>query len=399
MLKFYTAGESHGKGLIALIEGLPAGLELNVAQINSELSRRQQGYGRGRRQQIETDTIEILSGVRFSTTTGAPVTFWIENKDYANWENIMDPIAEPSELSDKKSFHRPRPGHADLAGFYKYGHKDLRDILERSSARETAARVAAGAVAKQFLEHFGVHIFSHVIRLGAVAVPEGDFPKDYDTLAQRADTNDLRCAASDATLDAMRKQIDEADAEGNTLGGRLEIIATGVPKGLGSYVSWETRLDGKLAQALMSVQAVKGVSVGLSDLAESVPGNAFHDEITVDQTHEEPRITRPTNRAGGLEGGVTNGEPLLLQAIMKPISTMRTPLQSINLETMTPEKAHFERSDVTAVPACGVICEAMVALTLAQAVLEKYGGDSMDEVHSHYKASIELLDNRLSPTH
>lgn len=390
-MKFLTTGESHGKGLTVVLEDVPAGIHVDCDFINADLRRRQGGYGRGRRQQIETDQIEILSGVRFSKTTGAPVTFWIENKDYTNWQEIMDPVAEPSELSEKKGFYRPRPGHADLAGYYKYGHDDLRDILERSSARETAARVAAGAFAKLFLKPLGVEIFSHMLSLGGIFVAEEDLPEHYSDIATRTESNDLCCAGPDHILEAMRQRVDEANEAGVTLGGRIEVVATQVPRGLGSYSQWNRRLDGQLAQAIMSIQAVKSVSIGLGELGERVTGDLFHDEITL----EKQQICRPTNRAGGLEGGVTNGEPLIIQAVMKPISTMRTPLRSINLRTMEAEKAHFERSDVTAVPACGVICEAMTALILAQVVQEKYGGDSMDEVLSHFRASELLLTQRL----
>lgn len=392
-MEFITTGESHGKGLTVVMEYVPAGLEVDVDFINHQLWRRQQGYGRGGRMKIESDQIEIMSGVRFGKTTGAPVTFWIANKDYANWENIMDPLAKPSALSDKKGFVRPRPGHADLAGYYKYAADDLRDVLERASARETAARVAAGALAKLLLQQMGITIFSHVVTLGGISIPPDKLPENWLDVYEKAEANDLHCAADDATLTAIREKIDEAAVAGVTLGGQVEVVALNVPAGLGSYVQWNRRLDGELAQALMSIQAVKSVSSGQGQLGSMVSGDKFHDGI---QISTEGQITRSSNRAGGLEGGVTNGEPVIFQVVMKPIGTMRTPLESVNLKTKTSEKAHFERSDITAVPACGVVAEAMMALVLAKAFIQKYGGDTVVEMQAHFQASQDLVQQRLS---
>ncbi len=373
------------------MDGLPAGLEIDEDFVNHQLARRQRGYGRGGRMSIETDKIKILNGVRFGKTTGAPVSLWIENRDFRNWETIMATSGERTEDADNRAFHRPRPGHADLAGYYKYGIDDLRDVLERASARETTSRVAAGGFAKLLLRPFGINIYSHVLTLGGVAINPDELPETHEAIEDRAESNDFRCAGSDETLTQMKARVDSALKEGVTLGGRIEIVATGVPAGLGSYVQWDQRLDGELAKSIMSVPAVKSVAIGAGDIADQVPGTEFHDEII----YEENRLTRPTNRAGGLEGGVTNGMPVVAQAVMKPISTMRKALRSVSLKTGESEEAHWERSDVTAVPACGVVCEAMMALTLADAFLKKYGGDSMAEIAAHFQASQDLIHQRL----
>jgi len=395
LMRFLTSGESHGKGLSVFMDGLPAGLGIDEAFINNQLARRQQGYGRGGRMNIETDTIEILNGVRFGQTIGAPVTFWIQNRDFANWETVMASSGESGEAAEAKAFYHPRPGHADLAGYTKFGQPDLRNILERSSARETAARVAAGAVAKLFLKAFGIEIFSHVLVLGGVSVDEASLPGTYPEIEARAESNAFRCAGPDETLDAMKTRIDACWREGITLGGRIEVVATGVPVGLGNYAQWDQRLDGKLAQSLMSIQAVKAVSIGAGDEGDTRSGDLFHDPIL----REGNAITRPTNRAGGLEGGMTNGMPIVAHVVMKPISTMRKALPSVNLKTGEPEAAHFERSDVTAVPACGVVAEAMMAITLAEALLEKFGGDSMEEILAHFQATRALEAQRFSVLH
>lgn len=389
-MRFLTAGESHGPGLAVVIDDFPAGVPVDFSFINNELSRRQQGYGRGPRQKIETDQAEPKGGVRFGKTTGAPVSLWIENRDFKNWTDVMAAEGEAGEAETKK-FTRPRPGHADLAGFYKYGQRDLRDSLERASARETAARVAAGAIAKCLLLELGIRLTSHVVMLGGLKVPKEELPADFDVIARRAESSDLRCAGSRETQDRIKALIDEAMKEGTTLGGEIEVIADGVPPGLGSFAQWDRKLDGRLAQAVMSVQAVKSVSVGAGALAGQVKGHDFHDEIMPGT--EPGTIGRASNRAGGLEGGVTNGMPVVVRAVMKPISTMRTPLQSVNLETGAPEAAHFERSDVTAVPACAVICEAMTAIVLVQAVLDKFGKDSLADI----RAALEIYKSRLKP--
>lgn len=387
-MRFYSAGESHGPGLTVFMDGLPAGLDLDLSFINAQLARRQKGYGRGGRMHIETDTATIQSGVRFGKTTGAPVSLWIENRDHANWESIMAASGRKQEAAEKSAFHRPRPGHADLAGFYKYGHADLRDVLERASARETACRVAAGSFAQLLLKPFGIVLYSHVLSLGGVSVSDEELPKTDREIQARAESNDFRCAGSEETLAKMNERVDAALKEGVTLGGRIEVVALGVPSGLGSYTQWDRRLDGELAKSLMSIPAVKSLSIGAGDWGDRLTGAEFHDAILL----KEGQVTRPTNRAGGLEGGVTNGMPVVAHAVMKPIATMRKALQSINLQTGEPESAHFERSDVTAVPACGVVCEAMMAITLAQAFLSKYGGDSMEEIAAHFQSSRALQD-------
>jgi chorismate synthase len=390
-MRFLTAGESHGKGLTVLIDNFPAGVLVDSERVNADLARRQVGYGRGGRMKIEKDQAEVLSGIRFNRSTGAPIALWIENRDFKNWTDVMSATGDWTEAAEGKKFVRPRPGHADLAGYYKYHLSDLRDVLERASARETAARVAAGAVAKCFLEEAaGIRIISHVIKLGGIAVSPEELPEHFDEILNRAESNDFRCAGADETMARMKEAVDAALQEGTTLGGTVEVIAINMPPGLGSYVQWDRRLDGILAQALMSVQAVKSVSIGAGEEGADLPGSDFHDEILL----HEKALYRPTNRAGGLEGGVTNGAPLVLKAVMKPISTMRKALRSLNLETVQEESAHFERSDVTAVPACGVVCEAMAAIVLAGALLEKFGGDSLPDI----QAAISHYLNRLTPS-
>jgi chorismate synthase len=386
MFRFTTAGESHGRALVAIVEGLPAGLFVDVEQINRELERRQWGYGRGGRMKIERDRVEILSGVRRGVTLGSPVALMIENKDWANWSEVMS--VEPREIEEGKSrrVRRPRPGHADLAGGLKYGARDLRDILERASARETAARVACGALAKQLLAVFGVGVRSHVVQLGGVpAVP---LEVSWERIGAIPDDAPLRCADAEAQA-AMVALVDEKRREGDTLGGVFEVVARGVVAGLGAHTSWETKLDGRLARALMSIPAVKAVSIGAGVEAASLPGSRVHDEIEYDA--EGRAFTRPTNRAGGLEGGITNGEELRVRGFLKPISTLRRALRSVDIDTKQEESAAFERSDVTAVPAAGVIGEAMVALTLAEAAREKFGGDHVEEMRRNFEAYREQL--------
>jgi chorismate synthase len=387
-MRFLTAGESHGPGLTVMIDDFPAGVPIDSAFLNADLARRQIGYGRGGRMRIETDTAKINAGVRFELSTGAPIALWIENRDFANWLEVMAADGEAGDAAEAKKFVRPRPGHADLAGYYKYGLTDLRDVLERASARETAARVAAGAVAKMLLHAVGIQVFSHVLSIGGKRV--SDLPADYATIQARAESNDLRCAGDDALLTSIRDHIIATNKAGSTLGGEVEVVALNVPPGLGTYVQWDRKLDGQLAQAVMSIQAVKAVSLGEGLLGGDVTGSEFHDAICkVSDTHvTRPTITRPTNRAGGLEGGVTNGMPILVRAVMKPISTMRTPLESINLETGDSEQGHFERSDVTAVPACGVVAEAMVAIVLARALMDKFGHDSLADIRRNLSAYL-----------
>lgn len=388
-MRFLTAGESHGPGLTVIVDDFPAGVPVSSDILNRDLYRRQQGYGRGGRMKIESDTAEFKAGVRFNKSTGAPISLWIENRDFKNWTAIMAAEGKPT---DEKSFVRPRPGHADLAGYYKYGHSDLRDVLERASARETTARVAAGALAKALLLELGIELTCHVSNLGGIEIPESELPKTFEALRDYVENNDLRAGGSEKTLSEIRTLIDNARNEGTTLGGEIEVIAVGLPPGLGSYTQWDRKLDGQLAQAVMSVHAVKSVSIGAGDEGHITVGKNFHDPII--KGTKANTITRPSNKAGGLEGGVSNGMPLVVKAVMKPISTMITPLPSINLATGEAEEAHFERSDVTAVPACGVICEAMVAITLARAVLDKFGHDSLVEIKRNlesYKATLKPL--------
>ena len=386
MFRFHTAGESHGRALVALVEGLPAGLKVDAEAINRELERRQLGYGRGGRMKIERDRADILSGVRHGLTLGSPVALLVENKDWANWSDVM--AAEPREVAEEKSrrVRRPRPGHADLAGGLKFGARDLRDILERASARETAARVACGALARLLLAEFGVEIRSHVVQLGGV--PESPLEVAWEQIAAVPDDAPLRCADAEAQA-AMVALVDEKRRAGDTLGGVFEVVARGVVAGLGSHTSWDAKLDGRLAQALMSIPAVKAVSLGEGVRAANLPGSQVHDEIEYDAGASAFR--RPTNRAGGLEGGITNGEELRARGYLKPISTLRRPLRSVDVDTKQEESAAFERSDVTAVPAAGVIGEAMVALALAAAMREKFGGDSLPEMRRNFDAYREQL--------
>ena len=378
-LRFTTAGESHGQALVAILEGLPAGLRIDVAGIDRELARRQWGYGRGGRMKIERDHAEILSGVRHGLTLGSPIALIIQNKDWANWTDVMS--AEPRNVPDEKSrrVKRPRPGHADLAGGQKYDARDLRNVLERASARETAARVACGALAKQLLAAFEAEIASHVIQLGGV--PETPLAVDWDAISGIADDAPLRCADLEAQQ-RMVDLIDETKRAGDTLGGIFEVVARGLVPGLGSHTSWNSKLDGRLAQAVMSIPAVKAVAIGAGVEAAGLPGSQVHDEIFYNNESQE--FVRHTNRAGGLEGGVTNGAELRVRGFLKPISTLRRPLRSVDIDTKEEEAAAFERSDVTAVPAAGVIGEAMVALVLADAMVEKLGGDSLGEMRRNF---------------
>ncbi len=384
--KFTTAGESHGKALIAIVEGLPAGLEINVEQINHELWRRQQGYGRGGRMKIESDTIEFLSGVRHGATLGSPVALMIENRDFVHWTEIMASEKIETPPKNPRIVTRPRPGHADLAGGQKFAARDLRDILERASARETAARVACGAIAKQLLEQFGTEIKSHVIKLGSV--PEITVEKTFDEISRINEDSQLNCADAEVEKQ-MIKLIDRAKADGDTLGGIFEVVAANVVVGLGSHVAWNEKLDGRIAQALMSIQAVKAVEIGSGVENATLFGSKVHDEITF----ENENFNRITNRAGGLEGGITNGEELRVRGYLKPISTLKKPLRSVDIDTKKEDLAAFERSDVTAVPAAGVIGEAMLAIVLANSMREKFGGDSMSEMHSNFGNYQNALSN------
>lgn len=384
--KFTTAGESHGKALVAIVEGLPAGLEIDIEKINHELWRRQQGYGRGGRMKIETDKVEFLSGIRHGKTLGSPITLMIENRDFVHWTEIMSSEKPETEPKNPRIVSRPRPGHADLAGGQKFGARDLRDILERASARETAARVACGALARQLLENFGIEIKSHVIKLGNV--PEIPLQKTWEEISQIEKNAPLNCADKE-TEDAMVKHIDEAKTNGDTLGGIFEVVAKNSPVGLGSHTSWAEKLDGRIAQAFMSIQAVKAVEIGEGVANAGRFGSEVHDEIYFDENN----FKRKTNRAGGLEGGITNGEELRVRGYLKPISTLRKALHSVDIDTKKEDLAAFERSDITAVPAAGVIGEAMLAIVLANSLREKFGGDSIDEMKQNFESYQKTLHN------
>ncbi len=382
--KFTTAGESHGKALVALVEGLPAGLEIDVEKINFELWRRQQGYGRGGRQKIEKDEVQILSGIRYGKTLGSPVALIIENRDFVHWQEVMSSEKLETQPKNPRLVKRPRPGHADLAGGQKFGARDLRDVLERASARETAARVACGAIAKQMLENFGVVIKSHVVKLGSV--PENPLEKTFEEISQIAEDSSLRCADKEIE-EQMFRLVDQAKADGDTLGGIFEVAAKNVVVGLGSHTSWNEKLDGRIAQAFMSIQAVKAVEIGNAVENASLFGSKVHDEIIF----ENNRFKRLANRAGGLEGGITNGEELRVRGYLKPISTLKKPLRSVDIDTKQEDLAAFERSDVTAVPAAGVIGEAMLAIVLTNSMREKFGGDSLAEMKMNFENYSNFL--------
>ena len=386
-LRFLTAGESHGLALTVIVEGIPAGLPLTPDDINRALQRRQQGYGRGlRMRKIERDAVRFLGGVRHGVTLGSPIAMVIENRDFEHWQVAMspEPLSEPVAEEKLRPFFIPRPGHADLAGAVKYGTKDLRPILERASARETAARVAAGAVAKKLLSELGIRLISHVVALGSVVAKVVASRLPFDEIVARAEASELRCLDAEAEA-AMKRLIDEASEKGDTLGGIFEVIAEGVPIGLGSHVHWDRKLDGRLAQAVMSIHAVKGVEIGRAFEMAQRFGSQVHDPFL----SPNPEATdwrffpRASNNAGGLEGGITNGERLVVRGAMKPLSTLRNPLASLDLRTLQPARAHVERSDVCALPAAGIVAEAMVALVLADALLEKFGGDHMEELKTH----------------
>jgi chorismate synthase len=381
MLRFLNAGESHGPALTVVVDGLPAGIPIDRAAIDADLRRRQGGYGRGGRMKIESDSVEVLSGVRHGVTLGSPVSLVIRNRDHENWRDVMSPDPQPPEARARRALRYPRPGHADLAGALKYLTDDLRDVLERASARETTSRVAAGALARALLSQVGVEVRSHVLRIGGAAIP-ATVPVAWNAIAS-VEESAVRCADADAGA-AMMRAIDDAKKAGNTLGGTFEVAARGVPAGLGSFSQWDRRLDGRLAQALMSIQAVKAVAIGAGFAAASTAGSAFHDEILFD---DAAGLHRGSNRAGGLEGGVTNGEELRAQAVVKPIPTLVMPLQSVDLRTKEPRAASVERSDTCVVPAAGVVGEAMVAWVLADAVLEKFGGDSLTELVDHLEST------------
>ncbi len=395
-IRFTTAGESHGRGLVVILEGMPAGLSVGSGTVAAEMRRRQLGHGRGERMRIEQDEGEILSGVRLGETLGSPIAVWIANRDFENWRVAMS--ADPVPEADDEALRRvylPRPGHADLVGLLKYDREDARDVLERSSARETAARVAAGSLAKSLLAEFGVTIGSHVQRIGDVeAAAPAYTPTDVTEMNGEADASPVRCLDPVAAAEMM-KAIDAAAAAGDTLGGVFEVVACGLPVGLGSYASWEERLDGRFAAALMSIQAMKGVEIGAGFLAARSLGSEVHDEIEPDRSRTRSGgYRRRRNNAGGLEGGMTTGEPVVVRAAMKPLSTLMRPLDSVDVRSGKPARAVRERSDVCAVPAAAVVGEAMAALVLADAMREKFGGDSLGEMRTNHEAYLERLGRR-----
>ncbi len=389
IFRFTTAGESHGKALVALIEGLPAGLQVDVDFINQQLWRRQQGYGRGHRMKIESDKVEVISGVRHGFTLGSPIALMINNKDFASWQEVMS--TEAVDILDEKRarrLKRPRPGHADLAGGLKFQTHDLRDILERSSARETAARVAVGAFAKLLLKAFEIEVASHVVMLGGI--PDNPILASWEEIANIQQDTQLRCVDKEIT-EKMLRHIDQAKEAGDTLGGVFEVVARNIPIGLGSHTQWDLRLDGLLAQAVMAIQAVKAVEIGEGIQGASLPGSKFHDEIGYNK--ERKQFIRTTNRAGGIEGGISNGEEIRVRGYLKPISTLRKPLQSVDIDTKELSSAAFERSDITAVPAAGVIGEAVVAIVLVDAMRKKFGGDSLKEMQQNFLSYQKGLSN------
>lgn len=422
IIRYITAGESHGKGLTTILEGVPANLQITSEYINRELARRQKGYGRGGRMKIETDAVEIISGVRFGRTIGSPIAMFIENKDWKNWQQVMSSeivVFHELPIPDARNVPvtRPRPGHADLSGAIKYNQQDIRNILERSSARETAARVAAGAVAKRLLEEFGIRVYSWVTEIGSVSghwpvvsgQPEVTGSIYYSSLLtghasllelfDMSESSDVRCPDGNAT-EAMKKRIDEARSNGDSLGGIFEIVVSGLPVGLGSHVQWDRKLDARLCMALMSIQAIKGAEVGLGFETARIPGSKVHDEIAYSgqssmvsgrQNDSASGFYRKTNHAGGIEGGMTNGEDVVLRAVMKPIPTLYKPLASVDIESKESFEATIERSDICAVPAASVVGEAVVAIEIANAMLDKFAGDSMEEMKRNYDSYMEYV--------
>jgi len=382
--KFTTAGESHGPALVTIIEGVPAGLPIDQDAIDHELWRRQQGYGRGGRMKIESDSVKVLAGVRHGKALGSPIALMIENRDFVHWQDVMSAVEPDAETKNPREVKRPRPGHADLAGGLKFQTRDLRDILERASARETAARVAAGAVAKQLLAQFGIEVRSHVAKIGPI--PQRPIDAAWESIAAIPVDSLLNCV--DRGLEReMVAFIDEAKANGDTLGGVFEVVAKGIPVGLGSHTSWEDKLDGRIARAIMSIHAVKAVEIGEAIENAGRFGSEAHDQIH----HDGEQFVRPTNRAGGLEGGITNGEELRVRGYMKPISTLRKALHSVDIDSKEDSLAAFERSDITAVPAAGVIAESMIAIVLANSLREKFGGDSLHEMTRNHQAFLQSV--------
>ncbi|MVP00037.1 MULTISPECIES: chorismate synthase [Paenibacillus] len=386
-MRYLTAGETHGPQLTAIIEGFPSNITIDFEAMNHQLHRRQKGHGRGRRMQIEKDTASIVGGVRHGRTTGAPIALVVENNDWKHWTSIMNIEEQPDTVEGKRRVNRPRPGHADLSGGLKYNQRDLRNILERSSARETTMRVACGAVARQLLEEFGIKLASHVVRIGEVEAKAPELP--IDELIRITEESPVRVVDAEAEA-AMVAAIDAAKADGDTLGGIVEVIVEGAPVGLGSHVQWDRKLDGRIAQAVLSIQAFKGCEIGIGFEAAKLRGSKVHDAIHFD---ENSGFHRATNRAGGFEGGMTTGEPIVVRGVMKPISTLYKPLQSVDIDTKEPFTAQVERSDTCAVPAAGVIMENVVAWEVAQAFMEKFGGDSLEEIRRNYESYLKQVES------
>jgi len=390
MLRYFTTGESHGEALVAVLSGLPAGLKINQSDLDRDLWRRQQGYGRGGRMKIERDSAHILSGVRHGITIGSPISILIENRDWKNWQESL-PVAE-GDPEKHKRVNSPRPGHADLAGVLKYNFAEARYVLERASARESTARVAIGGLAKAFLRELRIEVLSHVIAVGATRLPEGDVA--WEHILALAHRNEVLLNCADPELEQrMKEEVDKALRTGDSVGGVFEVVAHGVPPGLGTYAQWDERLDGLLAQAVMSLQAVKAVEIGVGVSAAASPGSAVHDEIAYKASTGFSGFIRARNHAGGIEGGISNGEDIRIRGYLKPISTLRRPLQSVDFATREPVKAAYERSDVCVVPAAGVAAEGMVGLTLARCALEKFGGDSMGETLRNYQGYCQQIHN------
>ncbi|HZO81449.1 MAG TPA: chorismate synthase [Candidatus Binataceae bacterium] len=387
MLRFLTAGESHGPELVAIVEGFPAGFDIDLAKINADLARRQKGYGRGGRMAIERDEVRVVSGIRFGRSLGSPITLIVENRDFRNWQKRMS--LDPRDREAAEPVTRPRPGHADLAGVLKYNLDDVRDVLERASARETTMRVAIGALTRQILEPFGITVLGYVVSIGATVART---PADLSIAELRRVTEDSQVRVADPEAErAIIAEIDECKKAGDTLGGVVEVVATGLPVGLGSHVQWDRKLDGRLAHALLSLQAVKGVEVGMGFRAAATRGSALHDEIGYDA--EARRFLRNSNNSGGTEGGMSTGEPLRVRAAFKPLSTLMRPLRSVDIRTKAESVGNTERSDVCAIPAAAVIAEAVVAFELAAAFLEKFGGDSRAEIARNYAGFLEQVRN------
>lgn len=404
-MRFLTAGESHGKALIAMLEGVPAGLKVDLAAVNHELGKRQKGYGRSNRQKLEKDEAQVLGGIRHGITTGAPVALMVANKESENWQYVMA-VEEPDlsspeaqEQMASKSITRFRPGHADLAGTIKYSQHDVRDVLERASARETAARVAAGALCGQLLEKFGIKTISHVIQIGPIKSTVNHEELPLKQIEQEAEQSELFCIDKDAS-EKMKDYIQQMWQAGDTVGGVVEVRTENLPVGLGSYTQWDRKLDGRISQAIMSTQAIKAVEIGDGVEAASTPGSGVHDALMPNEGGKSLPFKRLTNHAGGLEGGMTNGDQLVVRAYMKPIPTMRAGLDSLNFPSFEAERAHYERSDVCAVPAASVVCKAMVNIVLAGALLEKFGNDSIRELEiaiEEYRTYCRELGKKQSP--